>query len=91
MKVKTLYLFTALGLAALGATAAQAGTKVLICHVPPGNPDNFHTITVSENALPAHLGHGDLPGGCSGHCDAQGALRFGLSCTGFERLTVFRV
>ncbi len=33
--------------------------RVMICHIPPGNPDNAHTITVSINALPAHLAHGD--------------------------------
>jgi hypothetical protein len=38
--------------------------KVTICHVPPGNPANAHTITVSENAVPAHLAHGDYLGQC---------------------------
>jgi hypothetical protein len=33
--------------------------KVEICHVPPGNPENAHLISVSIFALPAHLGHGD--------------------------------
>ena len=37
--------------------------------MPPGNPANFHTITISENALQAHLGHGDLAGACFAHCD----------------------
>ena len=32
---------------------------------PPDNPENFHTITVSSNALNAHLGHGDLLGQCA--------------------------
>jgi hypothetical protein len=36
--------------------------------VPPGNPGNFHTITVDDNALQAHLGHGDLAGECAAHC-----------------------
>jgi hypothetical protein len=40
------------------------GKKVTICHVPPGNPANAHTITVSENAVPAHLAHGDYLGPC---------------------------
>ena len=52
---------------ALGAPAWAA--KVQVCHVPPGNPSNFHTITISENALQAHLAHGDLPGTCFAHCD----------------------
>ena len=38
--------------------------RVTICHVPPGNPDNAHTITVSANALRAHLAHGDACGPC---------------------------
>ena len=39
--------------------------KVALCHIPPGNPDNARTLSVSEDALAAHLGHGDSPGGCS--------------------------
>ena len=38
--------------------------KVTICHVPPGNPENAHTIRVSENAVQAHLDHGDTKGEC---------------------------
>ena len=38
--------------------------RVTICHVPPGNPDNAHAITVSVNALRAHLAHGDYCGPC---------------------------
>jgi|SRR5918998_435598 hypothetical protein len=38
--------------------------KVTICHIPPGNPDNAHTIRVSENAVDAHLAHGDTLGKC---------------------------
>ena len=44
--------------------AGSGNDKVVVCHVPPGNPDNAHTIVVSENALPAHLGHGDTEGPC---------------------------
>jgi PKD repeat protein len=40
------------------------GKKVLICHVPPGNPDNPQTICVSPAALPAHLAHGSCVGPC---------------------------
>lgn len=53
----------------LAAGAAQAKKpKVDVCHVPPGNPDNFHTITVSVNAVPAHLAHGDFIGACADNC-----------------------
>jgi hypothetical protein len=59
-----------IALFALTASAAWAGNnKVQVCHVPPGNPGNFHTLTISENALSAHLGHGDLAGACFAHCD----------------------
>jgi hypothetical protein len=40
------------------------GDRVTICHIPPGNPENPQTITVSENAVPAHLAHGDTLGPC---------------------------
>jgi len=33
--------------------------KIEICHVPPGNLDNAHTLSISVNAMRAHLGHGD--------------------------------
>ena len=42
----------------------QYEEKVLICHIPPGNPDNAHTISISVNAVPAHLAHGDTLGAC---------------------------
>jgi len=38
---------------------------VVICHVPPGNPDNAHTITVGAPAVAAHTAnHGDRLGAC---------------------------
>lgn len=45
--------------------------RVTICHVPPGNQDNAHTITVSVNAVPAHLAHGDYCGPCEGGLSAD--------------------
>ena len=47
-----------------GPGALAQGTKVEVCHIPPGNPDNAHTITISENAVSAHLAHGDHVGAC---------------------------
>jgi hypothetical protein len=38
--------------------------KISICHIPPGNPNNAHTINVSGNAKYAHLAHGDTLGEC---------------------------
>ncbi len=40
------------------------GHKVTICHIPPGNPDNAHTIEIDESALAAHLAHGDSEEAC---------------------------
>ena len=38
--------------------------SVAICHVPPGNPANAHTITVDGDSMEDHLGHGDYQGAC---------------------------
>ncbi len=40
--------------------------RITICHIPPGNPDNAHTIRVGISALRAHLAHGDHVGPCDG-------------------------
>ena len=45
-----------------GAIAEAA--KVDVCHIPPGNPEKAHTLTISENALGDHLDHGDRVGAC---------------------------
>lgn len=45
------------------APAAPA-EKMTVCHIPPGNPGNAHTITVGTAAVPAHLNHGDSLGAC---------------------------
>lgn len=47
-------------------TTSCPATKVLICHIPPGNPDNMHAICVSEWAVPAHqTQHGASVGACA--------------------------
>lgn len=51
----------------------EDGPKVVICHIPPGNPDNAHAIEISVNALPAHLAHGDSVGDCN-DCDDDDCL-----------------
>lgn len=40
--------------------------KVLVCHLPPGNPENVQQICISENAVAAHLAHGCYVGECGG-------------------------
>ena len=43
--------------------------KVTLCHLPPGNPLNCHTLHVgSQNAADAHLRHGDYLGDCRVGC-----------------------
>ena len=54
-----------IGIAAFHVQGAlAAGTKVDVCHIPPGNPENVHTITISESAVDTHLEHGDHLGAC---------------------------
>jgi 5'-nucleotidase len=57
----TTLLFT---LGAIGVYA-KGNAKVEVCHIPPGNPSNYHTIRISEKALKAHLAHGDVAGDCN--------------------------
>jgi hypothetical protein len=38
--------------------------KVYVCHIPPGNPANAHTIHIGAPGVPAHLAHGDYLGKC---------------------------
>jgi uncharacterized repeat protein (TIGR01451 family) len=54
-------------------TSADCGkNKVLVCH-------NGLTICISENALTAHLSHGDCMGNCNNSCDAR--FRKSVSCS----------
>lgn len=46
------------------STAFGGATKVDLCHIPPGDPDNFHTISINEKAVPSHIRHGDTLGVC---------------------------
>jgi hypothetical protein len=75
-----------LGLAGLSTPAFARGEKVEICHIPPDDPENAHTIHVSENPLPAHLAHGDFAVGeaCSegvGECRAEGTTQCDVADT----------
>jgi len=44
--------------------ACDTDKKTTICHIPPGNPANAHTLCVGNAAVPAHLQHGDTLGEC---------------------------
>ncbi len=64
------------------AHAAKNDKKVAVCHAPPGNPANVHTITVGEAAVSAHLGHGDQLGECATGCRSDASLcDDGNACT----------
>lgn len=43
--------------------------KVVICHIPSGNPSKKKTITIAKSALQTHLAHGDTQGSCSNEDD----------------------
>jgi len=50
----------------LDIRCGRLGRKVLLCHVPPGNPGNPQTICIDSSAVPAHLANHD--GDCIGPC-----------------------
>jgi hypothetical protein len=42
--------------------------KTTICHIPPGNPANAHTLCVGNASVEAHVAHGDQLGACAVEC-----------------------
>ncbi len=54
-----------------GSRCVSCEDRVTICHIPPGNPDEAHTIVVGESAVQAHLDHGDTLGPCDGDCPSD--------------------
>lgn len=72
-KLLTLAIFT-VGVAAVFAQGngnnghnqpCDKSGKVLVCHLPPGNPENVQEICISERAVAAHLAHGCYVGYCN--------------------------
>jgi hypothetical protein len=61
-----------------GLALDRSGGKVAICHIPPGNPANAHTIVVGAAAVKAHLAHGDY----LGTCKAESAPAMSVDCGG---------
>jgi len=53
--------------------------KIEICHVPLGNPDYAHTLSISVNAMRAHLAHGDYMDECSENGDDETEEEFELT------------
>lgn len=51
--------------ARLASKTDKSSKKTFICHIPPGNTGNPHTLEVSTSAVSAHLAHGDTLGACT--------------------------
>ncbi len=47
-----------------------SGSSISVCHIPPANPANGHTLHVTSNALQSHLNHGDVLGSCDDAADS---------------------
>ena len=73
------------------AQGAAGDAKVDICHIPPGNPDNPNTITISANAVSAHLAHGDSIGPCESEPVAEVRESAASSACTCPRSGVWRV
>jgi hypothetical protein len=48
----------------INAVSSTNPGKFEVCQVPPGNPNNKKTITVSPNAIAAHMSSGSCLGSC---------------------------
>jgi len=66
MRLKLLYLGIATSLFLSFFILKADHHKVDLCHVPPGNPENVHTINIALPAATAHLAlhSGDYLGKC---------------------------
>ena len=65
------------------------GKKVYVCHVPPGNAGNAHTLSISVNAVPAHLGNhaGDRLGSCEQPPCSSGYVENAITQTSTQSVT----
>jgi hypothetical protein len=63
LATRTIIIF---GFGLLVGSPALARDKVQVCHVPDGNPENAHEISIAENGAKAHLRNheGDTLGAC---------------------------
>ncbi len=55
-----------------GPDEKDGKNKITICHIPPGNPENAHLITVGEPAVLAHIAHGDTLEECPDDLSGDG-------------------
>lgn len=59
----------------------------MVCHVPPGNPENQHNICISPSAVPAHLAQGCYLGTCGYFpCDSINPKKSGDDSSDQSRL-----
>lgn len=67
---------------ATSTSATSTPDKIVVCHVPPGNPENRNTIRISEAAWNAHhSNHNDFRGTCEeDEGDARGAASRIIIC-----------
>jgi len=62
------------------ALAGGSDPKVVICHYPPGNPANAHTIIVGSSAVNDHVNqHGDTRGACDMDYDGENDDSWGMT------------
>ena len=50
----------------------EEGVDVIVCHFPPGNPQNHASLTIPTSAWAGHASHGDRQGACEGDEDGDG-------------------
>jgi len=59
--------------------------KEQVCHIPPGNPANAHTICVGKPSVKAHLDHGDYLGKCKEGCETRRVCHYKKCCKKVEK------
>lgn len=61
----------------------QHSGKILICHVPPGDPSNPQTLSIDPNALNGHKNDLDYDGPCVPKCPSPGNSDYAVpNCNG---------
>ena len=66
------------------------GGRVIVCHRTGSRRNPFRTISISRNALPAHLRHGDTPGPCSTRLNGSVSRSVVLATTAGRRVRALR-
>jgi len=69
MKIRTMLIIAILvasitSVMANGSPQNGGEPKMTICHYPPGNEEQAHTIEIPVSAWVAHQAHGDVEGPC---------------------------